>query len=482
MTIRLWDVATGKELGQFPGFHGAISSVAFSPDGSMLASASEDHRIRLWSIGTQTLLRQLTGHQGSVKCVVFSPCSGVLASGAEDQTLRLWDAAKGEEVAKYRVPKGGITSLAISADGEQLLSGGTDQVIRLWKTSNGQPLLQLPQHDRVECVAFSPNGKMIAAGNWDRIVRAWDVATGKMVRRFSGHSGGVKSIAFSPDGSLLASGSGDMTVRLWDMASGRFLRRLWGHEGVVLSVAFSPVGNLFASESSDNTIWLWDATTWRELRQLHGHLGLVSTIAFSPNGKMLASASTAGSLEVRNVFRHDRDLSLTAADLVPADLEQVWADLADPSTRKALHAIRALVTAGAQAVAFLKGKLQPAVPLDPAALKSLVEELLGADPALAPQAGEKILQLGEQAEPHLRDALAAGTAAANRPRIEGLLEQIQDTAAAPENLRVMRALQGLSRIPTAEARELLRTLAGGAPSALLTQEAQAALQRLSAAG
>jgi hypothetical protein len=167
---------------------------------------------------------------------------------------------------------------------------------------------------------------------------------------------------------------------------------------------------------------------------------------------------------------------------VPPDLEQVWADLADPSTRKALHAIRALVTAGAQAVAFLRNKLQPAVPLDPAALKSLLDELLGADPALAPQASEKIFQLGEQAEPHLRAVLAAGTTSASRSRIEALLEQIQDTAAAPENLRVMRALQGLSRIPTAEARALLQMLADGAPSAMLTQEAQLALQRLSAAG
>jgi PKD repeat protein len=237
-------------------------------------------------------LRTLEGHTSSVFSVAFSPDGKLLASGSWDDTVKLWEVSTGQEVRTLEGHTNSVWSVAFSPDGKLLASGSLDDTVKLWDAATGRELRTLEGHtDDVESVAFSPDGKLLASGSDDDTIKLWDVATGSVVRTLRGHTGDVESVAFSPDGKLLASGSGDDTIKLWDAATGQELRTLEGHTAWVLSVAFSPDGQILASGSDDDTIKLWDAATGRLVRTLEGHTAWVLSVAFSPDGELLASGS-----------------------------------------------------------------------------------------------------------------------------------------------------------------------------------------------
>jgi WD40 repeat protein len=270
-TLRLWDVKTGQTIGQpMQGHENGVTSVAFSPDGSRIVSGSYDQTLRLWDARTgQPIGPPIRGHEDSVTSVAFSPDGGRLASGGQDSVMRLWDAKTGRSIGQpLKGHDGPVLSIAFSPDGTRLVSGSDDNTLRLWDVKTGLPIGQpLKGHEeRVTSVAFSSNGRLLVSGDWDTL-RLWNANTGAPVGPSLDDSG-IMSAVFSPDDAYIVSGrwNWDEPLQLWDARTGAPIGRpLKGHKGPVTSVAFNRDGTRFVSSSHDKTLRLWPSPQiWTE--------------------------------------------------------------------------------------------------------------------------------------------------------------------------------------------------------------------------
>ena len=311
-TVRLWDINSGLAFKTFSGHTNVVASVAFSPDGSMLASGSWDKTLRLWDVTSGLELKILSGHTRGVTALAFSPDGKTLASSSEDKTLRLWDVASGLELKTFHGHTAQVYSVAFSPDGKTLVSGGFDQTLRLWAVVSGLELKTLIGHASVvSSVAFSPDGETVASGSWDKTLRLWDAASGRNLKTFSGHVSMVASVAFNPDGKSLASGSWEETlrpleetvrVRVWSVSSGRELQPFEGRASIVNSIAFSRDGKRSASGSDDKSVRVWDLAGKRELKIFNGHTSWVTSVAFSPDGNALAAGGRDGTIRLWDII------------------------------------------------------------------------------------------------------------------------------------------------------------------------------------
>ena len=290
-TIKLWSVSTGQCLKTLHEHEGRVGTVAFSPDGQILASGSNGETIKLWSVSTGQCLKTLYEHEGRVGTVAFSPDGQILASGSNDKTIKLWSVSTGQCLKTLHEHESRVRSVAFSPDGQILASGSSDETIKLWSVSTGQCLKTLCKHaGEVNLVTFSPDGQTIASTSYDSSVKLWLVRTGQCLRTLQGYTNSVMSLAFSPDNQILASGSNDQSIRLWNTITGSF-KSLYGHTRGIRSVAFSPDNQILASGSNDKTIKLWSVSTGQCLKTLYGHTDQIQIVAFSANGQTLASGS-----------------------------------------------------------------------------------------------------------------------------------------------------------------------------------------------
>jgi RNA polymerase sigma factor (sigma-70 family) len=492
--IRLWEVETGKELTRAGGHRGPASAVAFLADGKTIVSGSWDGTVQLWEADTGKPLGQLDGAATGTNWFALSPDRRLLAVSSYEQlgnvpALCLWDMATRRHLRRLTGHAGGAFHVAFFPDARTLATAGAGGTIRLWDFATGKELRQLTRQDgEVYALAVSPDGRRLASGGKDGSVHFWDVATGKELRRFGDHVASapgqsaerVLALAFSPDGKTLVSGSGPfgddrrpMAIRLWEVATGKERCRLAGHEGSILTLAYSPDGRVLASGGLDHTIRLWDPLTGRERLRLLGHHGAVKSIAFSPDARRLASASSDTTLLVWDIADVERQ-SEVARRLSAADLERHWRTLADADARRAHEAIAALAAAPAQTVPFLKDRLGSAGKVDRQRVASLIADLDSDRFAVRERASRELEQAGPAAEAGLRRALAAEPSPEARRRLEGLLQKLE----GGERWRPLRAIEVLEAIGTADARQVLESLAQGSPDATLTGEARAALRRL----
>jgi WD40 repeat protein len=272
---------------------GGVHSVAFSPDGKLLATGDSYGELRLYQVVDGKQLLVCTGHKDWLWCVAFSPNGNILASSGKDQTIKLWDVNTGHCLVTLHGHSGGIWSIAFSPEGNILISASEDQTVKLWDINTGECLKTLQgNNSRVLSIAVSPDGQTLASGYHDQTVKLWDINTGKCLKTFQGHNGGIWSVSFRPDGLTLASGSHDRTVKLWDISTGQCLKSLEQHIDCVYSVFFSPDGNTLASSSDDKTVKLWDITTGLCTATLSGHSSRVWSVVFNSNNRIVASGSS----------------------------------------------------------------------------------------------------------------------------------------------------------------------------------------------
>ena len=286
-----------REHRALDGHTAQVSSVAFSRDGTTLASGSYDGAVKLWNIATGQELRTLAGHGNNVHCVAFSPDGRTLASASDDGAVKLWDTQTGRELRISNAHGENVRCTAFSPDGRTVANDYNDHFYRrveagicLWDAATGRDQRRLTGHGgQVRSLAFSADGRTLASGSHDQTVKLWDVGTARELRTLTGHKSDVLSVAFAPDGRTLASASEDRTVKLWDVESGQELGTLTAQVRYVLSVAFSPDGRTLAGTSRDRSVRLWDAESGREVVVLAGHTREVCCAAFSSDGRTLAT-------------------------------------------------------------------------------------------------------------------------------------------------------------------------------------------------
>jgi len=301
-TIKLWNLQSQKPIATLAGHSDWVYSVAFSPDGKTLASASWDNTIKVWNLQSQKPIATLAGHSNEVRSVAFSPDGKTLASASYDNTIKVWNLQSRKPIATLAGHSNDVRSVAFSPDGKTLASASWDKTIKVWNLQSQKPIATLAGHsDVVNNVAFSPDGLTLASASWDRTIKVWNLQSQKPIATLAGHSKEVRSVTFSPDGLTLASASWDRTIKVWNLQSQKPIATLAGHSESVNSVAFSPDGLTLASASADYTIKLWNLQSQKPIARLADHSKEVISVAFSPDGLTLASASADYTIKLWNL-------------------------------------------------------------------------------------------------------------------------------------------------------------------------------------
>ena len=339
------------------GHRKSVFSVAFSPNGQILASASSDNTVRLWNPNTGQETATLIGHTRPVQSVAFSPNGQILASAGRDNTIRLWNVNTGQTLRELKEHTDHVFSVAFSPNGQILASASKDNTIRLWNLNTGQTIRTLKRHtDHVFSVAFSPNGQILASASRDNTIRLWNPNTGQNIRTLNEHTDHVFGVAFSPNGRILASASRDNTVRLWNPNTGQNIDTLGDHTNHVYGVAFSPDGRILASGSYDDTVRLWNPNTRRNIAILEGHRNNVQSIAFSPDGITIASGSWDNTVRLWR-SAGEKPVSVREEPAKPVSIEVDIVDIPDPNLRR----LTALNSSVLQVPPDLATVLDPAV-------------------------------------------------------------------------------------------------------------------------
>jgi WD40 repeat protein/serine/threonine protein kinase len=302
---RLWELATGKQLAEFP-HEASVIAVAFSSDNHLLLTGSEDNTARLWDAHGKLLAT--LGHKGWVQAVAFSPDNRLVLTGSGDGTAQLWETASGKSRATL-LHDARVRAVAFGPDDHTALTVDDNGMVTLWNVENGQRQARFGQKDSLKTAVIGAGGRVVLTGSEEGMVRVWSAA-GNRLAEFS-HEG-LTAAALSPDGLLalttggnvhtpqLWAGGKEKTARLWETSTGNQLAE-FRHDGPVQAVAFGPDG-LALTGCADGAARLLEASGGRP-RALFLHGDGVCAVAFSPDGRQVWTATVGVVGDPGNVWQ-----------------------------------------------------------------------------------------------------------------------------------------------------------------------------------
>ena len=315
--VFVWRVSDGALLRTLSGHSWSVFSVAYSPNGQSIATASGDNTVKIWRRDNGQLQRTLTGHSFFVMGVAWSPDSTRLATASFDQTSRIWNVSNGQVLRTF-TDSDALNAVDWSSDGTLVATGGVTSIIHLYNPTTGGLVRDIshPEMVGVHSLAFASDSASIVSGSSEGHPRRFRVSDGALIRRFGTHTGRVDSVACSPTGPEVASSGtettpDEQTIKIWDRGSGALLRQLAGHMDEIGQVTFSRDGALLASAaghlgpglSVDHSIRLWNPSTGALVRILPGHAKVSWRVAFSPDGATLASGGQEATSNTLRIWR-----------------------------------------------------------------------------------------------------------------------------------------------------------------------------------
>ena len=276
-----------------------VNMAVYSPDGSRIASASEDRTIKIWDAFSGECIKTLRGHTSDVFSVNWNYAGTKLVSASADNTVRVWDAFSGECENVLSKHRDWVRYAIFNPKGDRIASASSDNTIILWNAKTGEYITTLYGHSApVMSVNFDPTSKRLVSSSWDKTIIVWNAEGGYQLGHCKAHKKDVYYTEFNLDGTKIVSCSDDKTFYVWNSETLQYESSWKEHSNYVNSAVFSPDGNSLATASSDRTIRIWDLNTKECVKALGGHKNWVNSVRYHPNGNALVSASDDKTIKV----------------------------------------------------------------------------------------------------------------------------------------------------------------------------------------
>lgn len=275
----------------------AIKTIAFSPNGKLVAVGGADGIVRVWEFEPQTLWHAEQVHAGWLFDLQFHPDGKSLLTGGGDNAIKIWSFGKEWKARILEGHTDDLHGVSFTPDGQRVVSGSDDTTVRVWDLKTGKDQT-LGKHDKqVTDVAVHPEGHLAASSSRDGTIRLWNLDTLKPAGLLKGHTADVLAIAFSPDGSHIASASYDKSIVVWDVESRQPIHTFKKHSDWAFCVAFSTDGKRLATGGGDKKLYVWNLQDGKLLQEIEQHAE-VSAVEFSPDGKHFVAGLINGYLQL----------------------------------------------------------------------------------------------------------------------------------------------------------------------------------------